>query len=311
MKEGFEPVSPPAKGAFFTLPLFYQQVSRPIFPLPSPFFHWLFDSFSTLSVDIRMIPSRRSASIWTTVYSAPVMSRLLLIIFSPVLWAIPVVSEAEIYQWKDASGIVHFSDAPREGASVIPPREATIYQSTTPKPVTLNISDTSVTFVYYDIYPSSRRDLNRAAFASTPIRANGKPFLGNASWNVKWNYKTWVSNGECWIKSVDTKVSITYTMPRLGNRNTLPQDVIQTFDRYYARLFLHEQGHGNHGNLAAKEVEELLLRIPRQKSCGALGPIANMRFKGVLAKYRDLDRQYDHETGHGRTQGADIASYSR
>lgn len=216
-------------------------------------------------------------------------------------------TQADIYRWADANGQVHFSDRSAVGASKITPSQP----STFAPPATDLVAHarTAITFEYYYAYPHSRRDLQRALFEVTPIREEGKPYLGNTHSTLHYHYETRMEGALCRVSKADTELDITYTMPRLGNETSISADTADSFNRYYPRLMLHETGHADIGRAAARDLESALYAMPATAQCSDLAPAANQLFQNILTKAQQANKDYDARTNHGKTQGASIQDY--
>lgn len=234
------------------------------------------------------------------------MHHSFLLIFSCILVCLSGLAAGAIYQWKDASGVVHFSDSPQKGAVVITPKPTSVYTPARQSFVTSRRPSNSTSFTYYDAYPTSMQNLREALFAATPILFERKPYLGLTNWNIEWATTTRQMQKRCQIDTADAGATIKYTMPRLGNRSSLNSNTLQAFDDFYDRLFEHEEGHANNGKAAAKEIQTALLLIPPQATCADLYPLANKSVNDVIARYNEEDKRYDRDTDHGLTQGARI-----
>lgn len=66
---------------------------------------------------------------------------------------------------------------------------------------------------------------------------------------------------------------------------------------------VHESDHHDLAVAVAIEVSDALRGV-RARSCDVLVDDADARGHEVVERYRDAQRRYDRETGHGRNQGA-------
>ena len=76
------------------------------------------------------------------------------------------------------------------------------------------------------------------------------------------------------------------------------------WEKYYAALFEHEQGHKDLGVKAALEIENQLLNMGSRRSCEQLELDANKMAKDVVDKYSRLEKEFDRSTNHGLNTGA-------
>lgn len=213
-------------------------------------------------------------------------------------------AHADIYRWTDASGKVHFTDKPVEGARSVNPRKPVVIRNESSPSRHGASPGISINHKYYDVTPTSTRNMLATLLQASPIVSNGKKFIGYTNWWVDWKYTTRNESGMCTVATVDTRVTITYTMPRLKDSIAIPPVVREKFTTFHSRLMTHEEGHADHGIFAAREIDKALISLPRQGNCTALLPLARQTADAIIEKYKQKDKDYDRLTGHGRTQGA-------
>lgn len=164
-------------------------------------------------------------------------------------------------------------------------------------------------FSFYNIYPKTKVDIKRELHERTPIMLNGKKFRGDTQWYVNWRFKWKRKNGSCQIYSVNTDLSVQYTMPKIPNDFPVDSSIRDAFEKYYHALLKHEQGHKNSGLYAARDIEKELLSLGAFKNCQRLEKIANKKGKSIIEKYSKRDNEYDQRTAHGRSEGVNIDLY--
>lgn len=164
-------------------------------------------------------------------------------------------------------------------------------------------------FSFYDIYPKTIVDIKRELHKRTPIIIKGKKFRGDTKWYVNWRFKWKKKNGSCQIYSVNTELSVQYTMPTIPNDFPVDSNTRSAFEKYYHALLNHEQGHKNSGLYAARDIEKKLLSLGIFKSCQKLEKIAHKKGKSIIERYNKRDNDYDQRTAHGRLEGVDINLY--
>ena len=155
---------------------------------------------------------------------------------------------------------------------------------------------------YYDLQVVSGQSLNRALNEASPIRQNGQIYHAYARWQVQWNF-WWREqrDGRCRIDLTRTRLNATITLPRLGGGDAQQR---QRFAMYLNALREHELGHYRIGQAAAAKIDTALRQTPEYPSCAELQRQANQRANAILQRHIEQERQYDRQTGHGRTQGA-------
>lgn len=136
---------------------------------------------------------------------------------------------------------------------------------------------------------------------------NGERYAGFTEWSVTWHFfYREIPNQGCGITSVSTDVKIVYLLPQWISINSAPLELKNKWIKNMEALKTHEQGHGKHALLAAQEIEQTLMRLPREIQCQSLENKANQVAKSIISKYNKEDIKYDQQTNHGATQGANI-----
>lgn len=160
----------------------------------------------------------------------------------------------------------------------------------------------NIDYSYYEVQVFTGPSLGTQVRAASPIREGSQVSFGDTHWNVRWDLR-WNNDasGQCRLTGVVVTLRTRMLLPQLRGASAQQAAV---FERFMAALRLHENGHYAHGQRAAQEIEQNLLALPPAASCAALEAQANDSGRRSLARYADLDVQYDRETNHGRTQGA-------
>lgn len=160
-------------------------------------------------------------------------------------------------------------------------------------------------YTYYDIYPRTLNSIPDELSRQTPILVNGKKFRGLTNWHINWKFNWRSIDDYCEITSASVDLQVIFTMPRIPDDWRVSGRVRRAFNQYYAALMEHELGHARYGELSAMEVAENLYSLGQFKSCKNLEAEANRSSRLIVEKYKKLNKLYDIETEHGRTQGAD------
>jgi len=131
-------------------------------------------------------------------------------------------------------------------------------------------------------------------------------FHGWTEWQVRWDYRTYGDAGRgCEVAGFSTDLSIRITTPRLAGAHTKQTALREEWLRYERALRHHEEGHAAIAAEAACEMERRVDALAETTgSCAGLGTRIDQVCHRVLVEYRRRDREYERETGHGRTQGA-------
>ncbi|XPV83519.1 MAG: DUF922 domain-containing protein [Halarcobacter sp.] len=143
-----------------------------------------------------------------------------------------------------------------------------------------------------------RRDINNKRYSYI-----GNNYDAFTKWSVDWHFNWKKVVNSCKINSVNTKVKVKYTFPRLINRNDLDTKVLKKWDLYKKALLKHENGHKNFAIKSAKEIENTLIKM-HYNNCMILEKNANKIAEKIVNKYKNLEEEYDEKTVHGIKYGA-------
>lgn len=147
-------------------------------------------------------------------------------------------------------------------------------------------------------------ELNRLS----PIREGGDIFHGVTDAHISWRFWWNEENGKCRIDRVTTTVDIKHTLPRLESADP-ESGLMSIWNKWYPALIEHEKGHAITAIQIAHEIDASILLLPEYQSCKALTRDANETGHRLLDKLRQMDREYDEKTDHGKTQGASLFLY--
>jgi len=163
-------------------------------------------------------------------------------------------------------------------------------------------------YEYYFVNPNTRADILTSLKENSPIHGGGRTMYGSSNSDVEWNFK-WKHNSQvCWITSVSTNVTTTYTLPKLVKGGS---DIDSFWDNWYPNLLIHEKGHHQLAVDAAEEIEGNIRKMPSYLTCDLLEENANNIALKSISKLRRLHKDYDIRTNHGETQGASGAGIFR
>ena len=151
----------------------------------------------------------------------------------------------------------------------------------------------------YAISGSSAAQLRNQMNARGP-----RGYDGYTEWHVDWNYRYRESGGQCAIASVDTRLQVSMTLPQWSDESKAAADLRERWQRYFAALKQHENGHREIGMKAANEIDRGIASLGARSSCDALGAAANALGQAVIGRYNQADLDYDRSTDHGKNQGA-------
>ena len=168
-------------------------------------------------------------------------------------------------------------------------------------PARADVSE-ALNYRYYTAPIEPQQPLYDSLLKATPVRENGKPFLGHTAWHVRW--ELWLrseAGGRCRLNNLHTHLKATITLPQRA-----PGDAraVAAFEPFSQALREHELRHVAIARKAARAIDERIWQLPPMPSCTALNQAANQIGQRVLDEARSEGRAYDQRTGHGRSEGA-------
>lgn len=143
-----------------------------------------------------------------------------------------------------------------------------------------------------------RRSLDHGA-----IGIDGRRYRGLTDWRIRWRFRYERQGSRCSMARVDVRLEITTTLPRWEPPPEVDPGLEEKWRRYRITLEEHEAGHRDRAVLAANEILRSLRAI-RDTDCRSITARANERGHEIVRRYHEENRRYDHETRHGRAQGA-------
>lgn len=163
----------------------------------------------------------------------------------------------------------------------------------------------TIEYKNYTISPRSPYEIKPELMRNTPIRSRGESFNGHTDWYIDWSYQSTSDRYGCHLHSIQTRVHVVYILPVLSPHVTDAR-TIEVFNKFSEVLSRHETNHGNHGLLAAREVDNALNNIPPQQNCRNIKRLADGVVQQIIQKYIQKDDDYDRTTRNGETEGAVI-----
>jgi predicted secreted Zn-dependent protease len=161
-------------------------------------------------------------------------------------------------------------------------------------------------FEHYIIAPERVEQIKFELRAHSPVSRKNQVFHGGTEWTLVPDFR-WKQIGNlCKIQDVRVTLDGIYTLPKLKNDLVVGADIKKRFEQYYEALLEHEKGHQDLWLSAGQEIETLLKNFEPFYSCAELAKQAKIRVGQVIHDYQQHNRNYDKQTGHGKTQGAAI-----
>jgi hypothetical protein len=109
---------------------------------------------------------------------------------------------------------------------------------------------------------------------------------------VRWQTDYWSGQGSCAIKSFSTNVKIHIVLPKWRGR-IVGHPLRERWDSFIRAVALHEQGHAEHGILAAKAIQEQVSVLAPAGTCQELDNSITSTARVIDDRYRKEDMEYD------------------
>ncbi len=157
------------------------------------------------------------------------------------------------------------------------------------------------TITWYDVRGSTPEEVRQSLIERGPKDEFGKRRFAYAEWSIHWNWKL-DKNKNVDLSTVTISCEGTLVLPRFIPAADAPPELRSEWDRYLDRLMRHEEQH-----LAHPERNAFLI-IKRLKAAKAKdGDLSLKRaqkiVQNVIYHIREMDRIYDLETNHGKSEG--------
>lgn len=161
-------------------------------------------------------------------------------------------------------------------------------------------------FQTYPVQTDGVSSLLAAVKAASPIRVDGKTFLGLTTTKVEWKLRfSTERTGLCRVSDALVVLNGAILLPMQVGTDTTQR---VAFDRFVNKMRMHEMGHANHWKMAIRAIDAFVLKLPAMSSCAKLDSLAKDGAKRILEKYGEIDKQYDNDTEHGVKQGVLLPS---
>ena len=156
----------------------------------------------------------------------------------------------------------------------------------------------------YPVNGATLGEIRSSMTANNPMHARGLRYDAYIVWRVDWRFLAEHDGRACRVSRVTTNVDIHYTFPRLQPDRRRSARVAEQWKRFTKALAIHELGHKEFAIGAAEALERTLPTLPGEASCAEMSERADAVGGRIIERFTELDRAYDRNTDHGRTQGA-------
>lgn len=162
-------------------------------------------------------------------------------------------------------------------------------------------------YKHYSIEPQTVLQIKQELRKKSPVSKSKRLFHGGTEWKLTPKFGVRVVGNLCQIFSASVTLAGTYTLPKMTNRTSASEKTQLIFDQYYESLMFHEKGHQALWLEAGEKIEKLLQYFPEEYHCNPLAQKAKHAIAEIVLDYQQKNRDYDKQTGHGKTQGAFIS----
>lgn len=158
-------------------------------------------------------------------------------------------------------------------------------------------------YLFYDIAGRNTEELQRQMRDNGTKWHDGVVYSAQTTWDIHYSYDVAYVNGRYGVKSADTRVDITYHLPRMVAAGA-DRELSAVWEKYLGCLERHEFGHKDLAVKTASEINEILASMPTYANEGELAQEITRRAEEKFKRLKEIQVEYDAETRHGETQGA-------
>jgi predicted secreted Zn-dependent protease len=157
---------------------------------------------------------------------------------------------------------------------------------------------------HYAITGSSVAELADAMRRLGP-RESGTPADALTEWDLESSYREGTTPGNCALREVRVRLTVTVTLPRWDPPGDAPARLIASWRRFLEHVTIHEAGHRAIAEQSAHDLAAALTAL-RGRVCDDVFDEAGRTATRVVERGRAKNRAYDVETAHGQTQGVEL-----
>lgn len=153
----------------------------------------------------------------------------------------------------------------------------------------------NVTLIGYPVSGRARRAIREDMNRNRP-EVNGQRHDARTVWRYSTRWRGG-PGGVCLPETAEVTVQITVTMPDLVDPERLGRTDRDAWTRYLTALETHEGNHARIANLGAERMQQAMRAASSCETMQAAG-------RQVSAEVSEASQQYDRQTRHGATEGA-------
>lgn len=157
---------------------------------------------------------------------------------------------------------------------------------------------------YNQIYAYTKNDIYNQINACGP-NVEGQSYFGISKSQINWTYSYTYIGDSCNVKDVVVGVHTDIYYPKLEVQSGGDSSLVAKWDAYMPHLVTHEEGHRDNAVTAGNQILSAISALPTL-SCATMQDQVNTTANNIIVNYNAVDKNYDTETNHGETQGADF-----
>lgn len=181
---------------------------------------------------------------------------------------------------------------------------AALLQVSSSVPPGINVTDRVQTYaITGTTLAALQKQLN--ALGPTPA-ADGGRFAASTKWNLQWHFDYARDDSGCRIASSQVELTTVMTLPAWADAAQASPQLQRRWGEFLTHLRAHEDGHREHGLIAARAVRHVIDHVGRAMDCQTLATQVDAFAHAAIAEQSWADRDYDARTRHGQTQGAQL-----
>ena len=158
-------------------------------------------------------------------------------------------------------------------------------------------SPSTLEIIIYPVKGQNVEELKKQMLLLGPQAVNGKRHYASTRWQIAWKWDN--QNGKADYTNAEIDPKIMFVLPVLVG--DAEPSLRVSWDQFYQSTVKHELQHAEHALKAALEIEALLSMYKAMQTPPA-AEAANLEIMKLIDKARNLDRQYDQQTVHGKTE---------
>lgn len=187
------------------------------------------------------------------------------------------------------------------------PNDCNIISPGSPDPLTITANgsglNTNVNNIFYQIYGFTQTDLREQMVECGP-KSEGLNYDGVTYYYYNWVYNYAGPNNNCNIEDLAVGVNVNIYLPKWNTPEEYQNGLQEKWNDFSAALSTHENDHRDIAYEGGQAIVNALSNLPNASSCDEISTAANNRADEIIDQFSTKQENFDSETNHGATQGA-------